>query len=104
MVEKSQEHAGQVEVRGLLFLKKIFEERNLSFPHYVTLEQPCSAREFAEFLELPLDKIEAVFVNGKAHSLEDGWVNPGDRVTFLSPGTPGPHRFLLGIARMPDEK
>ncbi len=103
-MEKSLEHAGQVEVRGLLFLKRIFDERNWSFPHYIRLETSCSSKDFAELLELPMDKIEAVFINGKAHPLEDGWVNPGDRVTFLSPGTPGPHRFLLGIARIPDDK
>ena len=101
MKEELCSNPKQVEVRGLILLKKIFDERNWGFPHYCSLDKECSALDFALQLELPLDKIEAVFINGSAYTLEAGWVKPGDRVTFLSPGTPGPHRFLLGIAKLP---
>ena len=95
--------SGEIEVRAFNFLKKLFDQRNWSYPHIVRLENPCSAAELAERLDLPADKIEAVFINGRAMPLEDGWINPGDRVAFLPPGTPGPHRFLLGIAKLPDQ-
>lgn len=55
-----------------------------------------TARDLAADLELPMEKIEAVFVNHVVHDL-DRLIQPGDRVAFVPTGIPGPHRFLLGI-------
>lgn len=93
----------RVEVRGFSFLKQIFDERNWPFPMYYSLEEPCTALELAKRLDLPLDKIEAVFINGLANPLEEGVVKPGDRVAFLPPGTPGPYRVILGIVKLPGD-
>lgn len=57
----------------------------------------CPARELARELELPLEKIEAVFVNHIVHGL-DHLIQAGDRVAFVPTGIPGPGRLLLGIA------
>jgi len=89
-----------VEIRAFNFLKTIFDERGWSFPYYLELKQECSAKELAEMLDLPLDRIEAVFINGIAMQPEKGRVKPGDRVAFLPPGTPGPYRVLLGIKKL----
>ena len=56
----------------------------------------CVASALAHRLDLPLDKIEAVFVNHKAYSLEHR-IQPGDRVAFVPTGIPGSARALLGI-------
>ncbi|WP_366924655.1 MoaD/ThiS family protein [Metallumcola ferriviriculae] len=88
-----------VEVRCFSFLKKICDERKWAFPHYFRLDRECSARELAEKLDLPLDLIEAVFINGLAMPMDDGQVKPGDRVGFVPPGTPGPYRALLGMVK-----
>jgi len=56
----------------------------------------CAACDLAQELDLPREKIEAVFVNHLAYSL-DHVIQPGDRVAFVPTGIPGPHRFLLGI-------
>ena len=56
----------------------------------------CTARELAAQLDLPLEKIEAVFVNHLAYSL-DHTIRAGDRVAFVPTGIPGPGRFCLGI-------
>jgi molybdopterin converting factor small subunit len=56
----------------------------------------CVASALARELDLPLEKIEAVFVNHKVYSL-DHRIQPGDRVAFVPTGTPGPARILLGI-------
>lgn len=54
------------------------------------------ALEVAKDLGLPLEKVEAVFCNRLIQDL-DHVLKPGDRVVFVPRGTPGPHRFTLGI-------
>lgn len=55
-----------------------------------------TARDIARELDLPLDKIEGVFVNAIVYAI-DHRVFPGDRVAFIPTGVPGPHRFMLGV-------
>lgn len=57
-----------------------------------------TARDIALELDLPLDKIEGVFVNGLVYDI-DHRLLPGDRVAFVPTGVPGPHRFMLGVHR-----
>ncbi|MGE4542587.1 MAG: hypothetical protein AB7D06_00630 [Pedobacter sp.] len=54
------------------------------------------AQDIAEELELPMDKIEGVFVNHLVYAL-DHKIHAGDEVAFISRGVPGPHRYNLGI-------
>ena len=54
----------------------------------------CTACELAGELDLPMDKIEAVFVNHQAYSLDHA-VHPGDRVAFVPTGIPG--HVCLGL-------
>ncbi len=105
MTEKSPNalQENRVEVRAFSFLKEIFDQRKWPFPMYYKLKEPCTALELAKKLDLPLDKIEAVFINGLANPLEAGVIKPGDRVAFLPPGTPGPYRVILGIVKLPGE-
>lgn len=66
----------------------------------VTLSVPpsgCTALDLANQLELPLEKVEAVFVNHLVYPL-DHHIEPGDRVAFIPTGVPGPYRLLIGIA------
>jgi hypothetical protein len=73
--------------------------RQRGLPAVVEVELPAEglcAEELAGRLELPLELVEAVLVNRKAYSLRYR-VRPGDRVAFVPRGTPGPHRFTLGI-------
>lgn len=90
----------EVEIRGFMALRDIFKERNWTIPYYLKLERECSSLELANMLKLPLDKVEAVFINRKAYPLEEGLIKPGDRVAFLPPGVPGPYRALLGIKKI----
>jgi hypothetical protein len=57
----------------------------------------CVACDLARNLDLPLEKIEAVFVNHVVHDL-DHLIQAGDRVAFVPTGIPGPARLLLGIS------
>ena len=75
-----------------------------SLPATVDLQLPAegkTARDIAQELELPLDKIEAVFCNHLTYPL-DHVILPGDRVAFVPHGTPGPHRYCLGIKQAGD--
>jgi len=73
-------------------------------PVTIDLQLPAegkTARDIAQELELPLDKIEAVFCNHLTYPL-DHVILPGDRVAFVPHGTPGPHRYCLGIKQAGD--
>lgn len=56
----------------------------------------CTACDLAANLDLPLEKIEAVFVNHRAYGL-DHPIQAGDRVAFVPTGIPGTESVLLGI-------
>ncbi|MDY0340370.1 MAG: MoaD/ThiS family protein [Coriobacteriia bacterium] len=52
--------------------------------------------ELATMLDLPLSMIEGVFCNRTVRPI--GYrLMPGDRIAFVPEGTPGPHRFFLGL-------
>jgi hypothetical protein len=73
--------------------------KTAGLPTDVDVEVPDEGREayrVAEELDLPLDWIEAVFCNHKTHDLGHV-IHPGDEIAFVPRGTPGPHRFTLGI-------
>jgi len=55
-----------------------------------------AAVQVAEDLGLPLDRIEGVMCNHKTYDLGHR-IHPGDTVAFVPRGTPGPHRFTLGL-------
>jgi len=93
----SQTGGGTVRVRLLGRLHTLRSERGLPVVEEVTVPgEGVSAADLARSLELPLAHIEAVFCNHRVYSL-DHQIRPGDAVAFVPQGTPGPHRFALGI-------
>ncbi|MHB1135299.1 MAG: MoaD/ThiS family protein [Coriobacteriia bacterium] len=52
--------------------------------------------ELAGMLDIPLSMIEGVFCNRTVRPLGHRLM-PGDRIAFVPEGTPGPHRFFLGL-------
>jgi hypothetical protein len=88
---------GPVTVRMFGSLHTLRIDRGL--PTTVDLEVPdegMPAREIAAALELPREMIEGVFCNGHVFGLSR-LIVPGDRIGFVPHGTPGPHRFMLGL-------
>lgn len=86
-----------VTVRMFGVLHSLRQERGL--PTTVDVEVPedgTTGRELARMLDLPVDRIEGVFVNRTVHPV-DHHIDPGDRVAFVPYGTPGPHRVFLGL-------
>ncbi len=91
----SQPANTRVRLFGHLF--SLRRERGL--PTTAEIWLPTSGRTaaaVAEDLKLPIDKIEGVFVNNRAHGLEH-LLYPGDEIAFIPSGVPGPHRYMLGI-------
>ena len=87
----------RVTVKLLSALDLYMRERGLAAVLEVEVpDYGISARELAAELELPPEMVEAVFINGRAKSL-DTTVLPGDQVALVPPGTPGPYRVLLGM-------
>ena len=94
----------KIYIRMLGFLYTF--RRRQGLPSSFELQLPAegkSALAIAKELELPIDKIEAVFCNNTIYSL-DHQIMPGDKVAFVPHGTPGPHRFCLGIKQAGDPK
>ena len=91
-------------IRMLGFLYTFRRKQGLSTSFDLQLpSEGKSALEIAQELELPIDKIEAVFCNNTIYSL-DHLIMPGDRVAFVPHGTPGPHRYTLGIKQAGDRQ
>lgn len=96
---QSAELNSLVEIRLFGQLKKVGDDRGWDFPYLYNLEQECSALELAELLELPLDEIEGVFVDGIAKPIDEGRIASGSRVGFIPYGVPGPYRIYLGYRK-----
>ena len=86
-----------VTIRMFGCLHTIRKERGLPSSAEVTIPpEGRMAEDIALELDLPLDRIEGVFVNHLVYNI-DRIVKPGDEVAFVPTGVPGPHRFMLGI-------
>lgn len=87
---------GNIEIRCFGKLKKPFDEKRQSFPIKMNLETEIKACDLAAKLDISIEDVEIIFINGKVEAL-DYPVKPGDRVAFVPPGTPGPYRVILGF-------
>ncbi|MDD2554575.1 MAG: MoaD/ThiS family protein [Desulfotomaculaceae bacterium] len=94
---------GNIEIRCFGKLKKLLDEKKQPFPIIMNLEREIKACDLAARLDISLEDVEIVFVNGKAEAL-DHPVKPGDRVAFVPPGTPGPYRVILGFMNKDQEE
>ena len=63
----------------------------------IGIEGELSGLDLLNKLEVPLNRVEILMLNGKAVSPAQAVIQPGDRVALLPPGTPGPYRVLLGF-------
>ena len=88
---------GNVTVRMFGSLWTLRRERGLPLQCDVEVESGgITGYELAERLDLPPEMIEGVFCNRVVYGMSHV-IHPGDRVAFVPYGTPGPHRFFLGL-------
>jgi hypothetical protein len=93
----SENEHGMVTVRMFGMLREVRREQGL--PSTADVDVPAegiTAARIAQDLGLPVARIEGVFCNHSIHPLTR-IVYPGDAVAFVPHGTPGPHRFMLGL-------
>jgi molybdopterin converting factor small subunit len=93
----SDAECGMVTVRMFGALREA--RRGQGLPPTADVEVPqqgVPAARIAQDLGLPVASIEGVFCNHSIHPLTQ-MVYPGDSVAFVPHGTPGPHRFFLGL-------
>ena len=89
--------AQSVTVRFFGRMHTLRAERGLPSVSEVAMPaEGLTAAALAAQLELPEDEIEGVFCNHRVYGL-DHVLLPGDAVAFVPRGTPGPHRFTLGL-------
>lgn len=87
-----------IELRGFGKMSSLFKERGWTSPREVKIPGLLTGYGLLRLLQLNDYPIEVVFINGKAHKPADV-IHPGDRVSLVPPGTPGPHRVLLGFVK-----
>jgi hypothetical protein len=90
----------RIEVRAFMDLAALFRERNWPSPLEVVIQGAMTGVQLLALLDIPPEKVEVVFVNGKAFNPPMAVVTGGDRVALVPPGVPGPYRALLGFKKM----
>ena len=83
-----------------MYLADLFRERNWPSPLEVIIQGEMSGVQLLTLLDIPFEKVEVIFVNGKAFNPSMAVISGGDRVALVSPGVPGPYRALLGFKKM----
>ncbi|MDN5352454.1 MAG: hypothetical protein PWQ12_1374 [Clostridiales bacterium] len=93
MTEKNK---NTIEIRGFLQLDAFIKKNFGCMPLILELDKPISGIDLAKQLNISLDDVEVIFINGFVHDRGD-LIHPGDRMAFLPPGCPGPYRIALGF-------
>ena len=90
----------KIEVRFFMFLSDLCKERKWDNPLLLDIGEAISGTALLEKLQVPLEQVEVLMVNGKAICPGLAEIRAGDRVAVLPPGTPGPYRMMLGFRKM----
>ena len=92
--------SSRVELRAFMNLRDLFRERNWPSPLEVDIQGEMTGFQLLTLLDIPPEKVEVFFVNGKALNPAMTVVTGGDRVALVPPGVPGPYRVFLGFKKM----
>lgn len=92
--------SAKIELRAFMDLAGLFRERIWPNPLEVDIQGEVTGAQLLAMLDIPPEKVEVIFVNGKAFNPPMAVVTGGDRVALVSPGVPGPYRALLGFKEM----
>ena len=90
----------KIELRAYMDLADLFRKRNWPSPLEVDIQGEVTGFQLLTLLDIPPEKVEVFFVNGKAFNPAMAVVTGGDRVALVPPGVPGPYRVFLGFKKM----
>jgi sulfur carrier protein ThiS len=87
----------EITFNAFSFLQKKLKARQIEYSNVrMTIKQGSSAKDLINHVQLTLDEVEVVFINGKVAPLNTV-IHNNDRVALIPHGTPGPYRVLLGF-------
>jgi sulfur carrier protein ThiS len=89
-----------IELRGFMGLTDLFRERNWPNPLEVDIQGEMTGAQLLAMLDIAPERVEVVFVNGKAFTPPMAILTGGDRVALVPPGVPGSYRVLLGFKKL----
>ncbi len=89
-----------IELRAFMGLADLFRERDWPNPREIDVDGEMTGEQLLAMLDIPPEKVEIVFVNGRAFSPPRAILTGGDRVALAPPGVPGPYRVLLGVKNL----
>ena len=89
-----------IELRAFMGLADYFRERNWPRPMKIDIQGEMTGTQLLAMLGIPPEKVEIVFVNGKAFNPSMAVMTGCDRVALVPPGVPGPYRVLLGFKKL----
>ena len=86
----------EITVKAFAKLYFLFKDRGWDNPQVYTFEEPMTADELREKLDIPKEDVEVVFINNLICPLSKT-LQDGDELAFVPPGIPSVHRFWLGF-------
>ena len=86
-----------IELHAFMQLSDVFQERQWTNPTFFPLDHEVTGAQLMNQLDIPMERVEVIFINRLAVAADDAVIHPGDRVALVPPGVPGPHRYLLGF-------
>ena len=87
----------KIEIRFFMFLAELCKERSWTNPMLMEIDDEISGLLLLEKMDIPVERVEALMINGHVALPADAVIRAGNRVALLPPGTPGPYRVLLGF-------
>ena len=90
----------RISFSALSFLRQELSGRDVGCSNArLDVPQGTTIAQLVDMLGLADSEVEAAFLNGRVVPM-DSELADGDRVALVPPGTPGPHRALLGMTKV----
>ncbi len=87
----------EITFNAFSFLQKKLKAKQIEYSNVsMTVKPESCANDLISQVQLTLEDVEVVFINGKVAPLNT-IIQNNDRVALVPPGTPGPYRVLLGF-------
>lgn len=86
---------GRIQLRAFMGLRELFKTRHWTNPKAVPVQGSIRGCELLAGLNIPAERVQMIFVNGRAFARDAAVIRPGDRVALVPAGAPIP--FITGL-------